>query len=116
MLSGVSSAKIAYTPQGVPTHVLWFAIPAYVFRDTVAQFRQVASKTPAKAAAAARDQPEDGSTRTEKLFGMQLQDLTQELTSALGFAPGRGVLISSVESDSPAEDAGIQKGLVIYKI
>ena len=47
---------------------------------------------------------------------MQLQDLSEDLTQALGYQPDHGVLISSVESDSPAEDAGIQRGLVIYKI
>ncbi len=34
---------------------------------------------------------------------MQLQDLTPDLTDALGLAAGKGVLISAVEPDSPAE-------------
>jgi len=112
-LVGVSSAKMAFTPQGVPTQGLGFAIPADVVHDTVEQFRQVTQKGTTKGA---HDQVEETSTRTEKLFGLQLQDLTAELTSALGYAPGRGVLISAVEPDSPADDAGIQRGLVIYRI
>ena len=45
-----------------------------------------------------------------------MQDLTDELTEALGYAPGHGVLVSGVEPDSPAEQAGIERGLVIYRI
>ena len=47
---------------------------------------------------------------------MQLQDLTDELTEALGYARGRGVLVSGVEPDSPADQAGIERGLVIYRV
>src|SRR5256886_9821182 len=46
-LVGVSAAKIAFTPQGVPTQGLGFAIPAEVVRESVAQFRKVAEKQPA---------------------------------------------------------------------
>ncbi|MEP6699033.1 MAG: PDZ domain-containing protein, partial [Verrucomicrobiota bacterium] len=53
---------------------------------------------------------------TERLFGMQLQNLTPDLTDALGYKAGKGVLISAVEPDSPADRAGIQRGLVIYRV
>src|SRR5713226_3168713 len=43
-LVGISSAKMAFTPQGIPTQGLGFAIPAEVVRDSVAQFRKVAQK------------------------------------------------------------------------
>ncbi len=112
-LVGVSSAKMAFTPQGVPTQGLGFAIPADVVHDTVAQFRKVAQKAPTKGA---QEPVEETGARAEKLFGIQLQDLTDELTTALGYAAGRGVLISAVEPDSPADEAGIQRGLVIYRI
>lgn len=111
-LVGVSSAKMAFTPQGVPTQGLGFAIPADVVRDTVAQFRQVAVKGVKRG----HDQTEEISSPAEKLFGIQLQDLTEELTTALGYARGRGVLISGVEPDSPADSAGVERGLVIYRI
>ena len=29
---------------------------------------------------------------------------------------GRGVLITAVEPDSPADDAGIERGMVIYRV
>ena len=47
---------------------------------------------------------------------MQLQDLSPELSDALGYLRGRGVLITAVEPDSPADDAGIERGLVIYRV
>ena len=47
---------------------------------------------------------------------MQLQNLSQELSSALGYTKGRGVLIAAVEPDSPADQAGIERGLVIYRV
>ena len=47
---------------------------------------------------------------------MQLQDLSQDLSDALGYLRGRGVLITAVEPDSPADEAGIKRGMVIYRI
>src|SRR5213082_858565 len=98
-LVGISSAKMAFTPQGVPTQGLGFAIPADVVRDSVTQFRQIAEKRPPNK----HDEAEGtAASAAERLFGIQLQDLTEELTTALGYAPNRGVLISAVEPDSPA--------------
>jgi len=59
---------------------------------------------------------ESSGSRVEKLFGIQLQDLTQELSEALGYLRGLGVLITAVEPDSPADEAGIQRGMVIYRV
>jgi len=113
-LVGVSSAKMAFTPQGVPTQGLGFAIPADTVRKSVAQFREIAQKQPAPKARPTES--ESGSTIAERLFGMQLQNLTSDLTDALGYKAGKGVLISAVEPDSPADRAGIQRGLVIYRV
>jgi serine protease Do len=111
-LVGVSSAKMAFTPQGVPTQGLGFALPAEVVRESVAQFKKVAQKQPAP-----KNQPiPDQITNAERLFGMQLQDLTEELTAALGYESGRGVLVSAVEPDSPADQVGIERGLLIYRV
>jgi serine protease Do len=113
-LVGISSAKMAFTPQGVPTQGMGFAIPADVVRDSVNQFKKVAQKQPRpknQPAAA----PDTSVSNAEKLFGLQLQDLNRELSDALGYLRGRGVLITAVEPDSPADDAGLQRGLVIYR-
>ena len=113
-LVGIASAKMAFTPQGVPTQGLGFAIPADVVRDTVNRFKQVATKQ-----GKLKDSPapaESSSPRTEKLFGMQLQNLSPELSEALGYLQGRGVLITAVEPDSPADDAGVKRGMVLYRV
>jgi S1-C subfamily serine protease len=113
-LVGISSAKMAFTPQGVPTQGLGFAIPADVVRDSVRNFRTFAEKHPGGKSLPAAD--ETSTSNAERMFGMQLQDLNEELTDALGYEPGRGVLISAVETNSPADQAGIERGLVIYRV
>jgi serine protease Do len=113
-LVGVSSAKMAFTPQGVPTQGLGFAIPADTVRDSVTQFKEVAKNQPSPKPKA--NETTEPSSNAQRLFGMQLQNLTPDLTDALGYASGKGVLISAVEPDSPADRAGIQRGLVIYRI
>jgi serine protease Do len=111
-LVGLSSAKMAFTPQGVPTQGMGFAIPADVVRDTVATFRKFADKQPPPRAPSEQNAP----SQAERFFGFQLQDLTAELTEALGLVAGRGVLVSGVEPGSPAEEAGIERGLVVYRV
>src|SRR5437660_3491718 len=113
-LVGISSAKMAFTPQVVPTQGRGFAITADVVRDSVSRFKKIADKklTPSK-------QPttkEISTSNAERLFGMQLQDLSEELLDALGYARGHGVLITAVEPGSPADQAGIERGLVIYRV
>ena len=113
-LVGIASAKMAFTPQGVPTQGLGFAIPADVVRDTVNRFKQVAMKQ-----GKLKGSPSPGESSTssvENLFGLQLQDLTSELSDALGYLRGRGVLITAVEPDSPADNAGIKRGMVLYRV
>ena len=103
---------MAFTPQGVPTQGLGFAIPAEVVRKSVEEFKKFAQKQPPVPAVAT----EQAMPLSERLFGLQLQDLTPELAGALGYASGRGVLVSAVEPDSPADRAGIERGLVLYRI
>src|SRR5947207_9691352 len=113
-LVGVSSAKIAFTPQGLPTQGIGFAIPAEAVRDSIARFKKAAQNQPEP-----KKQPsisEASASNAERSFGMQLQDLSEELTDALGYARGHGVLIAAVEPDSPADQAGIERGLVIYRV
>ena len=113
-LVGISSAKMAFTPQGVPTQGMGFAIPADVVRDSVNRFKKVAQKqaTPKNQPASTAD---TSVSNAAKLFGLQLQDLNQELSDVLGYIRGRGVLITAVEPDSPADEAGLERGLVIYR-
>jgi serine protease Do len=105
---------MAFTPQGLPTQGLGFAIPANVVRDSVNHFKQAAMKQGKLKNSPAPAEPSEA--RAEKLFGMQLQDLSEDLSDALGYLRGRGVLITAVEPDSPADEAGIKRGMVIYRI
>ena len=59
-LVGVSSAKMAFTPQGVPTQGLGFAIPAETVRASVAQFKTVAQNKPPPQEKAAPTRGSDG--------------------------------------------------------
>ena len=113
-LVGIASAKMAFTPQGVPTQGLGFAIPAQVVRDSVNRFKKTARIQPTPKSPPVTS--ETSVSRAEKLFGIQLQDLSQELGDALGYARARGVLITAVEPGSPADEAGIERGLVIYSV
>lgn len=113
-LVGISSAKMAFTPQGVPTQGLGFAIPAEVVRDSVNRFKKIAQKRTGMKNEAAN--LETSASNAERLFGMQLQNLSQELSDALGYARGRGVLIAAVDPDSPADEAGIERGMVVYRV
>src|SRR5438128_247866 len=113
-LVGISSAKMAFTPQGVPTQGLGFAIPAEVVRDSVNRFKKMAQKRAGLKNEAAS--VETSASNAERFFGMQLQNLSQELSDALGYARGRGVLITAVEPGSPTDEAGIGRGMVVYRV
>jgi serine protease Do len=49
-------------------------------------------------------------------LGVSIQDLDQGLAKAMGLDQTRGVLVSEVVEDSPAQKAGIKRGDVILKI
>jgi Do/DeqQ family serine protease len=49
-------------------------------------------------------------------IGVVIQDVTPDLAQALGLAESSGVVVSSVEQDSPAAGAGLQAGDVIMSI
>lgn len=53
---------------------------------------------------------------TEAKFGISIQNLTPESANRLGLQGTKGVLVSSVDDNSFAEDIGIQRGDVILEI
>jgi serine protease Do len=81
-LVGVSSVKMAYTPQGVPTQGLGFAIAGETVRDRVEEFKKVAASGP-------KAKP-DTTSLARRYFGLHLQDLSPELAETLGLTTGDG--------------------------
>ena len=64
-----------------------------------------------------RPEPAAPAKTTINAFGLEVQALTPDLTKPLGLpADLKGVVVSSVKQDSPAEAAGIQEGDVITKV
>lgn len=108
-LVGVSSVKMAFTPQGVPTQGLGFAIGGEVVKSRVVEFMKIAA---GKGASKAPGSP----SLARKFFGLQLQDLTPELKETFGNDARSGVLIADVDAHSPAEQAGLKRGLVIHQV
>ena len=106
-LVGVASAKMAYTPQGVPTQGIGFAIPARTVAEKIEQFKRDA-QNPVKTT--------DPAQAARRRLGISLQALTSDLSDALGIPGGAGVLISDVEPQSPAAKTGLRRGLVVYKV
>jgi serine protease Do len=108
-LVGISSVKMAFTPQGVPTQGIGFAIPGAAVRDKVAELRKIAA---GQKVAKAKTQ----ATRAQQFFGLQLQDMTRELAETMGYDADSGAVIADVEPDSPADKAGFKRGLVISQL
>ncbi|MHA3773454.1 S1C family serine protease [Verrucomicrobiota bacterium sgz303538] len=109
-LVGVASVKMAYTPQGVPTQGIGFAISGETVRTKVEEFKKIA------AGQKTQKTPVEARTRAQKWFGLQAQNLTRDLAEHFGVQAGSGVLVSDVEEGSPAEAAGMKRGLVIYQV
>lgn len=108
-LIGVASAKMAYTPQGVPTQGIGFAIPARTVAEKVEQFKRDAKN-------AEKSSGSDLAQVSRRRLGILLQQLTPDLSDALGVREGTGVLISDVEPQSPAAQSGLRRGLVVYRV
>jgi len=64
------------------------------------------------------DQSEGSAGREspEAKFGISIQNLTPESANRLGMQDSKGVLVTSVDNDSFAEEVGLQRGDVIQEI
>jgi serine protease Do len=49
-------------------------------------------------------------------LGVRLQPLTADLEQALGVTASQGMIVTEVEHDGPAWDAGVRRGLVVARI
>lgn len=61
------------------------------------------------------DQLIDSGQVTRGYLGVLIQDLTQELAESFGLNTHRGVLIASVNEDSPAAQGGLKQGDVVIR-
>ena len=55
-------------------------------------------------------------TETAEKFGLSVQELTPEIAQQLGYEGDKGVIVSNVESGSPADDSGLRRGDLIKEI
>jgi uncharacterized protein len=54
--------------------------------------------------------------RAEEEYGLTAQDLTPSLAQSFGYPSTRGVLVSDVQTGSPAEKDGLQRGDIIVEM
>ncbi len=54
--------------------------------------------------------------KIEESFGLSVQELTPEIAESLSLKGEKGVVISGIKGDSPASDAGLQRGDLIQEI
>lgn len=109
-LVGLSTAKMAMA-RNVMVENIGFAIPA----ERVKAFFEN-STNPSPQEKVELPPQEDLSGILAKRLGIHVQDLTQELAHAFGYNTNDGLLVSDVEPDSPADKAGIEKGMLVIGI
>jgi serine protease Do len=64
----------------------------------------------------AKAKTEPGEEEPQQSMGIQVQNLTRDLASQLGYSLGEGVVVTSVQPGSPASDVGIQAGDLIAAV
>jgi serine protease Do len=62
------------------------------------------------------DQPEEDDTPKETKLGITVRDITPDIGSRLGVAPGKGVQVTDVKPDSFGDSIQVERGDVILEI
>lgn len=62
------------------------------------------------------DLSSEGEEAAPRAFGLQVQELTQDLAQRFGYEMGRGVVVTEVEQGSAAEEAGLRPGVLILEV
>jgi serine protease Do len=103
--------RVSQTPPGT-------AVKLDLIRDT--QKKQVTAtltELPDTTETASNSRGNDSGPAESSLEGLQVGALTADITSQLNLPPGtRGVVVTSVDSNSKAADAGLQRGDVIQEV
>ncbi len=63
-----------------------------------------------------KDQLADHGSVTRGWLGVFIQPMSEELADSFGLDENKGILVSDVQTDSPAEKAGLQQGDVIISV
>src|SRR5712671_6092399 len=71
---------------------------------------------PSNMARSIMNEIKDHGTVTRGYLGVYIQELNPELASNFGVKDSRGALVSSVEKNSPAANAGVERGDIIREI
>jgi serine protease Do len=78
--------------------------------------RQGQLKTFTVTVAELKEEAAAASSESTAQLGMEVQDVTSELAQSMGLQTTEGVLVTTVEDDGPAADAGIRRGDVIIEV
>ncbi len=105
-LVGISSVKMSFTPQGVPTQGIGFAIPGTVVREKVEEFKKIARG----------EKVAEKPSLARKFFGLVLREVDAKAAAESGFREGSGALIAEVEPKSPAAGAGMYPGMLVAAV
>lgn len=73
------------------------------------------ANTPNEAPNSGQSNPSAGGTSLA-IPGLKARELTPEVARALNIKPTKGIVITNVEEDSPASDAGLRRGDVVLKV
>lgn len=112
-LVGLSTAKMGAVPgsqQMIQVENIGFAIPGERVKGFVEESIAIAT---------GRMPPPPEEALNEVLFekfGLRLQELTPDLARAFAIRPGAGMIVAQVSPGTPAEQAGIERGMVITAI
>jgi C-terminal processing protease CtpA/Prc len=93
------------------TLVVWTAVAVIA----IAGASGVAVAKEKKQAARSKTETPGGETGNSGYIGVYLQELTSQVKKGLDLKVENGVLVSGVEEDSPADNAGIEDGDVIVR-
>ncbi len=84
--------------------------------NLTAKLDELKNEAPDKAIAPDAPAPDATRGQTSVIPGLKLRNLTPEVARALGIQAVKGVAVTDVTPDSPADDAGLQRGDVIERV